>query len=336
MVSIVIPVFNEVASITTLFEELHWACAYLEDESHTAQQRISTIPHNSSSFRGGEHGGRNVEFIFVDDGSTDGSWEAMASIADRDARVSAIRMRRNCGKSAAYSAGFAHARGEIIATIDADLQDDPREISSLLDMLENPGHDLVSGWKRARQDTPLKIVSSRLFNAACNMASGTRLHDQNCGLRVMRRSVVDAVSLHGDLYRMIPALAAMQGFRVGEVAVNHRPRRFGESKYGRTGLRRTFRGLFDLATVAFLHRFRARPLHFFGAVGLVLLGVGIAMNGYLSVLWLRGASIGSRPLLLLGILLMVLGVQFVSTGFLADLMISGSKHEEEVPVAEIR
>lgn len=316
MLSIIIPVYNEAASLQQLYEELHWACAY-------AQQGVV----------GGRESVVGIELIFVDDGSTDGSWSALADLAVRDSRVIAVRLRRNCGKATAYAAGLVHAHGAIIATMDADLQDDPKELSRMLDALE--GHDCIVGWKQHRHDTRLKIITSHWYNALLRRVAGTTLHDHNSGFRVMRRAVAEALPLRGDLHRVIPAIAAMQGFRVAEVPVRHRPRPYGVSKYGRTGLRRWFHGFADLATVAFLMRYRSRPLHFFGGWGAALLALGIAINAYLTILWLGGAHIGRRPLLLLGILYVVVGVQLIATGFLADLLISRSPREEP-PVAEVR
>jgi glycosyltransferase involved in cell wall biosynthesis len=347
VLSVVIPVFNEAPSLAELHAELHWAFAYNEGKEGT-------------------------ELIFVDDGSTDRSWEVLEALATKDPRVVLVRLRRNSGKSAAYAAGFREARGDVIATLDADLQDDPGELTKLLAVLsgENKymnGHcargasasggesteahnirdigvhsrirspfDCVVGWKWQRQDPAVKVWSSRCFNTVLGWVCGTRLHDQNCGMRVIRREVAQMLPLRGDLYRMIPTLAAMSGFRVTEVPVRHRPRRFGESKYGRTGLRRTLRGFFDLLTVAFLQRFRVRPLHFFGTIGGVLLLLGIAINAYLTVIWLSGQKIGGRPLLLLGILLIVIGVQFFSTGFLADLVVASRERPDALPIAEVR
>lgn len=355
MLSVVIPVFNEAPSLQELHAELHWALAYHHEP---------------------------VEVIFVDDGSTDRSWAVLEELAAKDHRVVLVRLRRNSGKSAAYAAGFREARGDIIATLDADLQDDPVELPRMIatlhgrsphplapprvlrpDPLSLPlpeargethndfspsrwegeregvgvrSYDLVVGWKHERQDSAVKVWSSRCFNTVLGWMCGTRLHDQNCGMRVLRREVASTLPLSGDLYRMIPALAAMQGFRVTELPVHHRPRRFGESKYGRTGLRRTFRGLFDLMTVAFLTRFRHRPSHFFGAIGLALVVCGFAINAYLTALWLSGEKIGGRPLLLFGVLLLVLGVQFFSTGFLADLVVASRERSDVLPVAEVR
>ncbi|MBI2482924.1 glycosyltransferase family 2 protein [Candidatus Uhrbacteria bacterium] len=309
MRSIIIPVYNEAESLTQLHAEL--AVVFPLDEREPAA----------------------TEFVWVDDGSTDSSWAVLRALAEQDPRVIGVRLRRNFGKATAYAAGFRTARGEVLATLDADLQDDPVELPKMFAKLQE--YDCVIGWKVNRHDPRVKVWSSRLFNAALGSLSGVRLHDQNCGIRVLRREVVDALPLRGDLYRMIPALAAMQGFRVAEMPVHHRTRQFGASKYGRTGLRRMFRGLFDLGTVALLFRFRNRPAHFFGAVGGVLLLLGMVINLSLAMLWFSGEQIGGRPLLLLGVLLMVLGVQVVTTGFLADLLILGRERETPLPIAEV-
>lgn len=304
MRSIIIPVYNEAPSLAQLYREL---------TVHV----------------------RDAEFVFVDDGSTDASWAALGAIGVQDPRVILVRLRRNSGKAIAYAAGFREARGEVIATLDADLQDDPEELSKLFAELAC-GYDLVVGWKRERRDLAMKVWSSRMFNALLARVSGVFLHDQNCGMRVMRAEVARSLPLRGDLYRMIPALAAMQGFRVTEVSVRHRERRFGESKYGRTGLRRMFRGLFDCMTVALLFRYRSRPFHLFGAIGGMLFGVGVVINTYLTVQWFGGARIGGRPLLSLGVLLTLVGIQLLATGFLADLILLGRERSEELPIREVR
>lgn len=312
MLSIVIPVYNEAGSLRQLVREI--------------RDVLTRIP--------GEH-----EVVFVDDGSTDASWAILSEFAENDQKITAVRLRKNSGKAIAYAAGFRESRGDIIATLDADLQDDPAEIPRLLARLEGSGGvpcDVVVGWKERRQDPVIKVWSSRVYNALLRRVSGTCLHDQNSGMRVLRREVIAAIPLRGDLYRMIPALAAMSGFRIAEVSVHHRPRLHGASKYGKTGLRRMLRGLFDLMTIAFLFRFRARPFHFFGAIGGVLLSLGVVVNAYLTILRLSGERISGRPLLLFGILLMVIGVQFISTGFLADLIITGRERSDELPIAEVR
>lgn len=286
--SIVVPVYDEVASLPELYREL---CETLAD-----------VPYRS-------------ELIFVDDGSTDGSSEVLRSFFASDPRVQVIEFRRNFGKSAALAAGFRAARGAIIVTLDADLQDDPREIPRLLAALEQA--DLVSGWKSPRRDPWTKRLPSWIFNTTIRFLTGVRLHDVNCGLKAYRAEVVRELPLYGELHRFIPVLAHARGFRVMELPVAHRPRRYGRSKYGPA---RFARGLFDLLTVLFLTQYSPRPLHLFGWFGLGALGLGTAINGYLSVQWFLGNPIGHRPLLTLGVLLMTLGAQFFLTGLLAELI----------------
>ncbi len=286
--SVVIPVYDEVASLPELYCEL---CETLKD-----------LPHRS-------------ELIFVDDGSTDGSSDVLQAFFVSDPRVQVIEFRRNFGKSAALAAGFRVARGTMIVTLDADLQDDPREIPRLLAALERA--DLVSGWKSPRRDPWTKRLPSWLFNSAIRLLTGVQLHDVNCGLKAYRAEVVRELPLYGELHRFIPILAHARGFRVMELPVAHRPRRYGRSKYGPA---RLARGLFDLLTVLFLIQYSPRPLHLFGWFGLGALGLGTAINAYLSVQWFLGYPIGHRPLLTLGVLLMTLGAQFFLTGLLAELI----------------
>jgi glycosyltransferase involved in cell wall biosynthesis len=217
--------------------------------------------------------------------------------------------------------GFAEARGAIVITMDADLQDDPQEIPSLLNKLAE-GFDLVSGWKYPRRDPLTKTLPSKLFNWATSRLSGVRLHDFNCGFKAYRREVVKEIRFYGDLYRYIPVLAHWQGFRVTEVPVRHHPRQFGQSKYG---ISRFLRGFFDLITILYLTQYIHRPLHLFGGVGLLSLGTGTMINLYLTVLWFLGERpIGNRPLLTLGVLLMIIGVQFIFFGLLAEMLTSVS------------
>jgi glycosyltransferase involved in cell wall biosynthesis len=257
-----------------------------------------------------------VEVIFVDDGSRDGSGEVLADLATREPEVTVVRLRRNFGKAAALMAGFRQATGDAIVTLDADLQDDPAEIPRLLDGLED-GADLVSGWKERRRDPWTKRAASRVFNYVTTRMSGLDLHDLNCGFKAYRSEVVKGLALTGDLYRYIPVLAANEGFRVREMAVNHRSRRFGRSKYG---LERYVRGFLDLLTIIFIGRFRHRPMHLFGGLGLVTTLGGLGISIYMAVLRFTGHGIGGRPLLLLGVLMIVVGIQLFTIGLVSEMI----------------
>jgi glycosyltransferase involved in cell wall biosynthesis len=261
--------------------------------------------------------GRTFEIVFVDDGSRDGTSERVRAAHQADRRIKLIRLRRNFGKAAALSAGFEHARGAIIITMDGDLQDDPDEIPRLLDALAGGNLDLVSGWKRERRDPAGKRLPSWLFNWATRRLAGVDLHDFNSGFKVYRREVLEQIAVYGELHRYIPVLANRRGFAVGEVAVTHHPRRHGVSKYGWD---RFYKGLLDLITVLFITRYTRRPLHLFGAIGLVCLAVGFGIDLYLAILWMGGATLSNRPLLLLGVLLMLLGIQVLMTGLLGEMI----------------
>ncbi len=241
-----------------------------------------------------------------------------------------VRLRRNFGKAAALDAGFAEAAGDVIVTIDGDLQDDPAEIPRLLAKLDE-GYDLVSGWKAKRRDPITRRLPSKLFNGVAGRVSGLRLHDMNCGLKAYRADVVRGMQLYGELHRYIPILAHYRGFRVTEIPVNHRPRAHGHSRYG---VERYVRGFLDLLTVTFMGRYRHRPLHLFGGVGLVTSVLGAAILVYLTALKLAGQAIGHRPLLTLGVLLVVVGIQFLSLGLLSELLTS--QHEERVSSTDRR
>ena len=295
MISVVIPVHNEEQSVALLLDELDSALEPLEEP---------------------------WEAIFVDDGSTDGTFSALTRLHAAHERVQVVRLRRNFGKATALQAGFGRARGEQIVTIDGDLQDDPAEIPRLLAKLEE-GFDLVSGWKTRRRDPWTRRTLSRLFNWVTGRISGLRLHDLNCGLKAYRVDVVRGLRIYGELHRFLPVLAHYQGFRVGELSVNHRRREHGRSRYG---VERYLRGFLDLLTVSFIGRYRHRPLHLFGGFGLVLGLFGTAILAYLTVLKLTGAAIGHRPLLVLGVLLVVVGMQFFSLGLLSEMVTS--QHEE--------
>jgi glycosyltransferase involved in cell wall biosynthesis len=262
------------------------------------------------------------EVVFVDDGSADGTFAALAQLHAAHENVRVARLRRNFGKAAALGAGFSEASGEIVVTIDGDLQDDPAEIPRLIAKLEE-GFDLVSGWKTRRRDPLSRRIPSLVFNRVAGTLSGLRLHDMNCGLKAYRAEVVHGLRLYGELHRYIPVLAHYRGFRVTELSVEHRPRPFGRSRYG---VERYLRGFLDLLTVTFMGRYRHRPLHLFGGLGLGLLLAGFVILVYLTVLKIGGHAIGQRPLLTLGVLLLVVGMQFLSLGLLSEMITS--QHEE--------
>lgn len=301
MISVVVPVHDEDRSVELLYDELASALDPLD---------------------------RPWEAVFVDDGSTDGSFAALTRLHDRAANVRVVRLRRNFGKSAALAAGFRHAEGAVVVTIDADLQDDPAEIPRLLAKLDE-GFDLVSGWKAQRRDPWSRRLVSKIFNSVVGRASGLKLHDMNCGLKAYRAEVVRSLRIYGELHRFLPVLAHDRGFRVAELPVNHRPREHGRSRYG---VERYMRGFLDFLTVSFMGRYRHRPLHLFGGLGLVFSAVGTAVLVYLTILKLTGAAIGHRPLLTLGVLLVVVGFQFFSLGLLSELITS--HHEERTGAAD--
>jgi glycosyltransferase involved in cell wall biosynthesis len=261
--------------------------------------------------------GPSFEIVFVDDGSRDGTADRVRAAHGRDRRVKLLRLRRNFGKAAALSAGVEHARGRLILTMDGDLQDDPDEIPRLLEALAAGQLDLVSGWKRERRDPAAKRLPSRLFNWVTRRLAGVDLHDFNSGFKVYRREVLDQIAVYGELHRYIPVLASRRGFLVGEVPVTHHARRHGVSKYGWD---RFYKGLLDLITVLFITRYTRRPLHLFGAIGLVFLAAGFGIDLYLAILWMGGATLSNRPLLLLGVLLMLLGIQVLTTGLLGEMI----------------
>lgn len=265
-ISIVLPVYNEAESIPELY------------------QSIKTVLEDME---------KDFELIMIDDGSTDDSMKLMEEIHKKDPRVKIIQFRRNFGKAAALSAGFQKARGEIVFTIDADLQDDPREIPRFLEMIES-GYDLVSGWKKRRNDPLSKTLPSKLFNKVTALVTGINLHDFNCGFKAYRSEVLNDLELYGELHRYIPALAGWKGFKVGELVVEHHARKYGVSKYG---FGRFTKGFFDLLTIILLTKFAKRPLHLFGTMGLIHLLLGVLALLYLTIIWVMGHVIGSRPLL---------------------------------------
>jgi glycosyltransferase involved in cell wall biosynthesis len=261
--------------------------------------------------------GESFEVIFVDDGSSDGSAAVVERLVAAQPQVSLLELQGNFGKSAALAAGFSRASGKIVFTLDADLQDDPKEIPRFLAKLAE-GFDLVSGYKEKRNDPISKVFPSRVFNWLVRRTTGVNLHDVNCGFKAYRDVVLKNVRLYGELHRFVPVLAHWKRFRIAEIPVEHHARRFGYSKFGGG---RFFRGLMDLLTVVFLLRFGRRPAHFFGAVGTLTLAVGLAIFGYLCLIWFQGHSIGGRPLLILSVLLIVVGVQILATGLIAELIV---------------
>lgn len=258
------------------------------------------------------------EVLLIDDGSNDGSWRLIETLSDEEEPVKGIKLRRNYGKSSALQAGFQSSKGRFIVTMDADLQDDPFEVPSMIEKLKN-GADLVSGWKKVRHDPISKTVPSRFFNAITRWTTGIKLHDFNCGLKAYRREVTEHIHLYGELHRYVPLLAKWQGFgKIEEQEVKHHPRKYGKTKFG---LSRFMHGFLDLVTLLFVHRYMQRPMHFFGSIGVLLTVAGMIINVYiagLKIFW--GQPIGDRPLLFLGILLVVIGVQFFSIGFLGEMV----------------
>lgn len=297
--SFVIPVFDEEGSLDQLFREL---CA--------ASQQAE----------------RTFEIIFVNDGSRDGSGAHLDKLAATDPRVRVIHFRRNFGKSPALAAGFERARGAVVFTLDADLQDDPKMIPAFLAELDK-GADLVSGWKERRHDPLGKTLPSKVFNGVVRKLSGLKLHDFNCGFKAYRREVVDEVTVYGGLHRFMPVLAAARGFNVVEVVVEHRARQHGVSKFG---TRRFFEGVLDLMTVMLVTRFRTRPLHFFGVPGFAMGGLAFFILAYLAVLWTTGESIGTRPLLTLGVLMSLGSIQMVLLGLLGELLVRTTIQPREI------
>jgi dolichol-phosphate mannosyltransferase len=306
LVSIVIPVYNEQESLAILHAEIEAA----------AKQH-----------------GFDRQIIFVDDGSTDGSWEVIRALSERDPRVEGIRFRRNFGKAAALSAGFKKVRGPICMTLDADLQDDPAEIPRFLAELDK-GYEVISGWKKVRYDPWHKVLPSRMFNALVSWMTGVRLHDHNCGMKCYRSEVLKEVRLYGELHRFIPVLAEARGFKIGELVINHRRRKFGRSKYG---VRRFVKAFLDVLTVKFLTGFSRRPQHVLGTFGLLSFGLGALGLTYLAVTWIIRyfnpdapfEPLHNRPLMTYSLGGVLLGVQLLSMGILAEMLTAYQSRDED-------
>jgi glycosyltransferase involved in cell wall biosynthesis len=303
----------------------------VKDEVHSLAQLTTEIALALDARSADEIAGDAWELIFVDDGSADGSWDEIQRLSASDSRVRGIRFRRNVGKSAALAAGFEVSTGKIIVTLDGDLQDDPSEVPGMIARLAEPA-DLVAGHKAQRRDPLGKRIPSKVFNLLTGLVTGLKLRDHNCGLKVARREVFANTVLYGEMHRYFAAISHAQGFRVVEQPVNHRPRQHGSSKFG---LERYARGGLDLLTVLSLTRYTHRPAHLFGGVGLVMGLVGMLILTYLSALWLfTDQAIGNRPLLLMGVLFVLLAMQLISLGLLAE-MITHREVSREDPLRHI-
>ena len=297
-ISIIIPVYNEELSINSLYNE------------------IKSIVKDNFNLH---------EIIFVDDGSNDSSFNIIKKLVLDDLCVIAIKLNRNYGKSEALNEGFKSAQYDYVATLDGDLQDDPNEIINLLNTLDK-GWDCVSGWKKNRKDPYSKTIPSFFFNLFINIFSGLKLHDLNCGIKVYRKEVIQSLKIYGGLHRYIPLLLFNNGYKVTECIVNHRPRKYGQTKYGKS---RFFHGIFDFLTISFLNKYFNKPMYFFGSIGFVLSFIGLLINTYLSVLWFQGTYIANRPLFLLAILLIVVGIQSLSIGLIGELIVSNSRNKDK-------
>ena len=310
-ISIVIPLLNEEESLSELYQWL---------------TKVLTI--NRLSY----------EIIFVDDGSTDGSWRVIMQLAEKDAQVRGIRFLRNYGKSQALHAGFKAAEGEVVITVDADLQDSPDEIPALYEMITKDNYDLVSGWKKKRYDSVLaKNLPSKLFNWAARKTSGLTLHDFNCGLKAYKKEVIKNVEVSGEMHRYIPVLAKNAGFnRIIEKVVQHQARKYGVTKFG---MSRFINGFLDLITISFLSHFGKRPMHFFGALGVLMFFIGFLFSAYLGIDKLfinpNGRLIADRPQFYLALTTMLIGTQFFIAGFLGEIILKTKNNEERYKISEL-
>lgn len=299
ILSIIIPVFNEEGSIKLLIDRIN------ENINKLIKKEIIS-----------EH-----EIIFISDGSTDNSEKIIKEELSKDNHIKLIVFRANFGKSKALEAGFKFAKGDIVITMDADLQDDPKEIERFIKKIDE-GYDLVSGWKENRLDPLEKRLPSKLFNWVTSKLSGIKIHDFNCGFKAYKKEVVKSVSVYGEFHRYIPVLAKRNGFKVSEISVTHHKREHGKSKFG---YERYLRGLYDALSAWFLLKYYEKPMYFFGKIGLILFLLGGLACSYLTILWFLGNSIGTRPLLTLGVMLILIGAQFISMGLIANILIDQDK-----------
>lgn len=306
-ISIVVPLLNEEDSLRPLTLEI--------------KKVISTL--------------RNIQYeiIFVDDGSTDKSLDAINSLKKEDKNIKLIQFQKNYGKSAALAIGFKQATGDVIVTMDADLQDDPREIPNLMKKIDE-GYDLVSGWKKVRFDPFIKKTTSKFFNYVTSKMTGIKIHDFNCGLKMYRKEVVDRIKVYGEMHRYLPVLAHWNGFKVGEIVVQHHPRRYGKTKFGSS---RFIKGFLDLITISFTTRYLKRPLHFFGTIGVLLFITGFIIDLWLVYEWLfHQKYLSNRPMLWLGILLILLGVQTITIGLVGEMIAHNSQTHEDYIIKSIK
>lgn len=301
--SIVIPLLNEAESLKELYRQI-----------------TDTVDPMNLDY----------EIVFVDDGSTDGSFEVLTALHEKSDRVKIIRFRKNYGKSAGLSEGFSMAAGRFVITMDADLQDDPGEIPKLIAKLEE-GFDLVSGWKKERHDPLSKTIPSRFFNYTTRLLTGIKIHDFNCGLKAYRGEVVSDVKLYGELHRYIPVLAKWHGYRITEIPVLHHKRKFGKTKFG---LSRFLHGFLDLITIMFITKYLKAPMHFFGLVGSLFFLVGLGINVYLTIDWFMGRGIGHRPILFLGVMLILIGIQIFTTGLIAEMITNSNQKERNYTIKD--
>lgn len=307
-ISVVIPLYNEEESLPELAE---WI------------QRM--MNENGFSF----------EIIFIDDGSTDNSWNVIKKLKKRFKEIVGIRFSRNYGKSAGLNEGFKHAKGEVVITMDADLQDSPDEIPALYNMIMNDGYDLVSGWKKQRYDPLSKTLPTKLFNAVARLMSGIKLHDFNCGLKAYRSNVIKSIEVIGEMHRYIPVIAKWAGYKkIGEKVVAHQARKYGVTKFG---MSRFINGPLDLLSIMFISKFGKRPMHFFGALGLFFLFIGFVILFYLTYekIYLGSPGIATRPLFFFGILTFIVGTQLFVTGFLAELILRSSVERNQYQIHEL-
>ena len=308
-ISVVIPFYNEAGSLKLLYGKLIDNLKLVMKEKYIS----------------------DYEILFVNDGSTDSSEEKILQIVEQDNRVILLTLRRNFGKSMALQIAFEYAQGDVVITMDADLQDDPCEIKRFIEKIDE-GYDLVSGWKQNRHDPLEKNLPSKFFNFVTSKFSGIHIHDFNCGFKAYKKEVVKNIHVYGEFHRYIPILAARNGFKIAEIVVKHHERKYGISKFGGE---RYLRGLFDAISVLFLLKFCHRPMYFFGKIGLILSGLGFAICSYLTFIWFLGESIGRRPLLILGVLFILVGLQSISFGLLANIIVDRQRQDDAVCVKSV-